>query len=79
MREIVNDRSFKLANICAYLSKNWVDEYMTELEVQGCTRLDCNGRIFMDTSSNVKLCENKNVFIWNSSDPSNMHSSTWDS
>ena len=79
MGEIAKGMTFKSSRKGTHLPMYWVDEYMTELEVQGCTRLACNGRIFMDTSSNVKLCENKNVFIWNSCDPSNMHSSTWDS
>ena len=79
MGEIDNGMTFKSSRKGTHLPMDWVDEYITELEVQGCTILACMGRIFMDMSSNVKPCEHKNVLIRNPCDPSNMHSSTWES
>ena len=35
MGEIVEDMSFGSARICAYLSKDWVDEYIIEMDIQG--------------------------------------------
>ena len=39
MGEIAKDIPFKSARKCIHLSMDWVYENITEMEVQGCTRL----------------------------------------
>ena len=50
MGEIVEDKSRGSTSRCAYLSKDWVDEYITKIEIQGCTNVDHLSRRLFDTS-----------------------------
>ena len=50
MGEIVEDKSRESSSRCAYLSKDWVDEYITEMEIKGCTILSHLSRRLFDTS-----------------------------
>ena len=57
MREIFEDKSFGSARRCTYLSKYWVDEYITEMEIQGYTSLAHFDKGLFDTSFIGKYCE----------------------
>ena len=57
MKEIVEDNSFVSARICTYLSKYQLDEYITQMEMQGYTILSHFGKIFFNTSFIGKYCE----------------------
>ena len=49
MGEIVEDKSRGSTSKCAYLSKDLVDEYITKMEIQGCTIIYHLSRILFDT------------------------------
>ena len=59
MGDIVEDNLSGSTKKCAYLSKDWVDEYITEMEIQGYTNLAHLGRRFIDTPFIGKSCQKK--------------------
>ena len=57
MEEMVEEKSWGSTRRCDYLSKDWVDEYITNMEIQGCTILAHLSRTRFDTSFNGKFNE----------------------
>ena len=48
MGEIVEDIPFESACIDIFLSKNWLDKYITKMKIHGCTMLVCMGEALFD-------------------------------